>query len=178
MSNSTQDPIHPTTQPSQNTKLMQGKVSNPYALCQLVLADNPKLRETVPVLLATELDSPTYALHIKGLIVQMDDILTTNHGIGIAAPQLGVSLPVILINTGNYRRAMINPHIIKHSSQTVMSKEGCLSFPGTQATIKRYKRVKVQWLDIHGKVKKANLSGLESRVAQHEIDHLNGVCIA
>lgn len=98
-------------------------------------------------------------------------------GVGIAAPQLGVSLRVIVLKYGrsNEFHAYLNPRIVAHSVEMADSVgEGCLSIPGFRFTMRRHAHVQVALEDLQGKVCRRNASGLEAFAFQHEIEHLDG----
>jgi len=112
------------------------------------------------------------------LIVDMVQTMKEGQGIGLAAPQVGVSKRVIVVQTdlgGQRILALVNPKIIKKSQEKEMDEEGCLSFPGIFLEIKRAKEVEIEGLDIKGKKIKLKAKGLLARVFQHEIDHLDGI---
>src|SRR5262245_46311468 len=109
----------------------------------------------------------------------IDDMIDTMHaapGVGLAAPQVGVSLRVVVIETpDDGLLALINPEVVKKSGERRLN-EGCLSVPGYQAEITRSKQVTVKALDRNGK--EVRLKAVDSLLAQaleHEIDHINGV---
>jgi len=115
---------------------------------------------------------------IRQLIVDMAQTMKRGQGIGLAAPQIGVSRRVIVIQhdfKGQRILGLVNPKITKISKEKEKDMEGCLSFPGIILEIKRAKEVKVKGLDINGKEVKLKAKGLLARVLQHEIDHLNGI---
>jgi peptide deformylase len=105
-------------------------------------------------------------------------------GIGLAANQIGIPYQIIVVDTNKsdrreeneegVRMAIINPKIVETEGE-VQSTEGCLSFPGIQITIPRYKRIKVVAKDIEGNDIEINTDGFLSIVLQHEIDHINGI---
>jgi peptide deformylase len=115
----------------------------------------------------------------------LDDMLQTMYdapGIGLAAPQIGVSLRAIVMDLGNREdRAgaevwqMINPEIIARSDEESAYEEGCLSIPGVAAEVVRPAMVRVRYLARNGKTEEMEASGLLATCVQHEIDHLNGV---
>ena len=114
----------------------------------------------------------------KELIVNMAQTMAKNQGIGLAAPQVGVSKRIIIVATdlaGQRIFEMINPKIIKRSKETAVGEEGCLSFPGIFLKIKRAKEVEVEGLDIKGRKINLKAKDLLARVFQHEIDHLDGI---
>ncbi len=95
-------------------------------------------------------------------------------GVGLAAPQIGVSKAVLVYDIGR-SGTMVNPRIIAHSEETEVGEEGCLSVPGVYGPVERYQWIVVEYRDINGKYKKEKFSGFDARVIQHEIDHLNGI---
>jgi len=97
-----------------------------------------------------------------------------NNGIGIAAPQVGESIQLVIINTKDGALTMINPVIVKHSLIKEWGEEGCLSVPNTFGDVKRFKKINCHYLDNNGVKAHIEASGLMARVIQHEIDHLNG----
>jgi peptide deformylase len=109
----------------------------------------------------------------------IDDMVDTMHaapGVGLAAPQIGVPLRVVVIETPDDGLiALINPEVVKSSGERRVM-EGCLSVPGYQAEITRSRQVTVKALDRDGK--EVRLKAVDSLLAQaleHEIDHINGV---
>ena len=126
----------------------------------------------------------------KNLHSLLDDMVETMReapGVGLAAPQIGLSERIIVIEY--YEReedeqveespkkvwAVINPEIVKTSEETLMGVEGCLSIPGLVGEVERHAAVQVRGLNRHGKPMKVKAKGWLARIFQHEIDHLNGV---
>ena len=115
----------------------------------------------------------------------VDDMLETMYacgGIGLAAVQVGVHKRVLVMDleqreTGEASNPliMINPEIIESSDETNAYEEGCLSFPGQYAEVKRPKTVKVRFLDYDGNTQEMDADDLFATCVQHEIDHLNGI---
>ena len=113
------------------------------------------------------------------LLVDMFDIMDEFHGVGLAAPQLGVLLQLLAVDLSRLndgpRLSLVNPLIVWDSGDLVSYEEGCLSIPGIYHDILRPSKVVVQGLTFEGKQLEFEADGLLSRVLQHEIDHLNGV---
>ncbi len=134
-----------------------------------VLKDgDPLLRlKSVPTLINQE---------VKDLVDNMKETMINENGIGLAAPQVGVNLRVIVIrlNDGAIQE-LINPTIIWYSESRVSFEEGCLSIPDQFINVIRSVKIGIKFMDISGKYRKWKLKGMESRVVQHEIDHLDGV---
>lgn len=107
---------------------------------------------------------------------EMFETMLAADGVGLAAPQIGVSERYfVIIADDDVRRVFINPHIISTSSDLCDYDEGCLSLPGFNETIKRPSKVTVQALDENGRPFTLNADGLLARVIQHENDHLDGI---
>lgn len=108
----------------------------------------------------------------------MVQTMDKNNGIGLAAPQIGVSKRIIVLKTdveGQEFFELINPKILHSSRETTTEEEGCLSFPDIFIKIKRPAEIKVEGQDITGKKIKFTAKGLLARALCHEIDHLNGI---
>jgi len=117
--------------------------------------------------------------NIDGSIQRLiDDMVETLHharGVGLAAPQIGVPLRVVVIELpGEETLALVNPQIVKRSGERAVE-EGCLSIPGYRGEIKRSAKVTVKGLDRHGKEVRVKGEELMAQALEHEIDHLNGV---
>jgi len=109
----------------------------------------------------------------------IDDMIETMHaapGVGLAAPQVGVSLRVVVIETpDDGLMALINPQVVKSSGERRVI-EGCLSVPGYQAEITRSRQVTVKALDREGKeIRIKAADSLLAQALEHEIDHINGI---
>jgi peptide deformylase len=109
------------------------------------------------------------------LIERMGVIMREAHGLGLAAPQVGVSARVVLYDAGEGLRVLINPKIISMKGEQMEPFEGCLSIPGLQGRVRRALEIRVKAFDQRGKPISRRASELEARVIQHEIDHLDGV---
>ena len=126
----------------------------------------------------------------KNLQTLIDDMVETMReapGVGLAAPQIGLSERIIVIEYYEHEEdeekedapkkvwTVLNPEIIKSSEETLMGVEGCLSIPGLIGEVERYVGIQVKGLNRHGKPMKIKAEGWLARIFQHEIDHLNGV---
>ncbi|SHI39188.1 peptide deformylase [Propionispora hippei] len=111
---------------------------------------------------------------IKQLLDNMADTMYSADGVGLAAPQVGISLRVIVVDIGEGLVELINPVIISHEDLEVGT-EGCLSIPGVFGEVERYAKVTVEGLNRHGKTVTIEGTGFFARALQHEIDHLEGV---
>ena len=114
---------------------------------------------------------------MRGLRKLTDDMFDTMDavaGVGLAAPQVGVSLRVIVVDADDVRMAVINPEIVKTSGEVIEDEEGCLSHSLYYGPVKRYQSVVVKGRSLEGKAIRIRADDLLARVFQHEIDHLNG----
>src|SRR5438876_3540573 len=113
---------------------------------------------------------------VRATIADMVETMYDEAGIGLAAPQVGISLRLMVVGHDERRepRALINPRIADRGGQ-VTAEEGCLSIPGVFAQVARAEWVDVEAKDVDGHPVKLHGRGLLARVLQHEIDHLDGV---
>lgn len=113
---------------------------------------------------------------VRDLIRDLRETMKNAPGVGLAAPQVGVTKQVIVYDTGQEgeRGALINPRIAKLEGEDT-DLEGCLSLPGLQGEVSRAARVVVVGLNEHNRQVKLRAEGFLARVLQHEIDHLSGV---
>lgn len=117
---------------------------------------------------------------IVKLTKDMIDTVRKSDGIGLAAPQVGKSVALVVINlekNGIEPFAMYNPKIKKRSFKKVEIEEGCLSIPGVYGMVKRPRQVTIEAQNAMGEKVVITDDGWISRVAQHEIDHINGILI-
>lgn len=120
---------------------------------------------------------------LKRLIEDMVETMRVAPGVGLAAPQIGVSKRVIVVEFGNDEDesvpkelyVVVNPEIIKASGEEVAGIEGCLSVPGLIGEVGRSEVVTVRGQNSSGKNIKIRAQGWLARIFQHEIDHLNGI---
>lgn len=122
---------------------------------------------------------------LKGLLVDMRDTMAHLNGAGLAAPQIGVPLRVVIFGvTANPRypdiepvpdTVLINPVLTPLSDEMEEGWEGCLSVPGMRGWVPRYRRLMYSGLDENGSKFERTVDGFHARVVQHEVDHLDGV---
>lgn len=111
---------------------------------------------------------------LKDLLDNMAETMYEANGIGIAAPQVGEAVRMVVIDIGDGLIELVNPKItFREGSET--DSEGCLSVPGIFGEVERAAKVKVEFLDRRGKRKHITAKGLLARCIQHELDHLEGV---
>lgn len=135
------------------------------------------------VLLNDQLHEKSTITEVEDVKTLVDDLLETLNGTtgcGLAAPQVGLSYRIFVTNyvspyLKEFKGVCIDPEIIEHSETTVNELEGCLSLPGLQERVERWEWVKVRYKDTDDQVHEDKFEGLLSRIAQHEIDHLDGI---
>jgi len=118
---------------------------------------------------------------VRRLVDRMLGIMESAHGVGLAAPQIGVARRVLVYRARDEDEAhvLINPELVELSDETEIGTEGCLSLLGgeLQVPVERHLRVRVAAKDTSGEAVDVDAEGFEARVIQHEIDHLDGVLI-
>lgn len=130
----------------------------------------------------TEFDSP----ELQRLIEDMEDSMRAASGAGLAAPQIGVDLQVVIFGSGQVnprypdapvvpRTVLINPEIIPLDEEMEEGWEGCLSVPGLRGVVPRWRRIRYRGHDAQGRPIDREVEGFHARVVQHECDHLIGV---
>lgn len=136
------------------------------------------VKSTHPALTKTADTIPEVTDAIRELAADMLALMHSSRGIGLAAPQVGHSIRMFVVNVGDgYDRVCINPSIIEYSSETSSAMEGCLSFPGVMVNVTRPITIVAQYTNLEGKTVTRQLDGLAARCYQHELDHLLGKCI-
>jgi peptide deformylase len=150
------------------------------AVREIITAANPVLRQRARKV--RQLSPETQEL--------IDDMIETMQGapgVGLAAPQVAVGQRVIVVEYAEEAEdpeapppdpklfALVNPEIIRHSAETVLGNEACLSVPGYFGEVERYRAVTIKGLDRKGRPVRIKSAGWLARIFQHEIDHLDGI---
>ena len=130
-----------------------------------------------PILKKRALEVGAITLFLKKLIQEMNATMELNQGVGLAAPQVGISQRIIIVKDAEQNHVFLNPEILSKSKQQETDEEGCLSLPGIFLKIKRAKKIEVMAKTPQGKTVRIQATGLGARIFQHEIDHLNGKLI-
>ncbi|MBU1074770.1 peptide deformylase [Patescibacteria group bacterium] len=136
---------------------------------EIITEGNPILRKKSDTI-KNPMDSD-----VQEFIPDLVKMMLEEDGIGIAAPQVGKSIQMIVVNQKDGPLVLINPKVKSKSMRTEIAEEGCLSVPGIFGLVKRSKKAKVEALDKNGKSVTIKAEGLFARVLLHEIDHLNGI---
>ena len=121
---------------------------------------------------------------LKDLIKNMYDTMVHAEGVGLAAPQVGIPIRLIVIDLaplkednpelGDFKVTMINPELLEESENEVEYDEGCLSIPGINETVSRPEAIKISYMDENFNEHMEVYDGYKARVVQHEYDHLEG----
>ena len=118
---------------------------------------------------------------VQQLAERMVDVMERAHGVGLAAPQLGILRRILVYRASDEDepKVLINPELEERSDETEVGTEGCLSLLGgeLQVPVARHLRVRVSGRDVSGDAVDLDVEGFEARVIQHEIDHLDGILI-
>ncbi|MDR1472035.1 MAG: peptide deformylase [Synergistaceae bacterium] len=139
------------------------------AILDILVYPNPALRqETVSVIAFDD--------KLRKLIADMWETLYAAKGVGLAAPQVGVPLRLLVVEWEDARKVLINPRIVEESGAE-RSEEGCLSFPGVYEEVERPERIRVVYWDENGESRDEVVEGYLARIFSHEMDHLNGKLI-
>ena len=138
---------------------------------ELVKSDDPVLRSKTQDYEESEIAG------ISGLITDMYETLEKNNGVGLAAPQVGVSRSLFVISIEGLKKTFINPAVVNASERMVIAEEGCLSLPGLRLKVSRPTALTATWLDENGVRQISDMEGLWARAWLHEFDHLHGVMI-
>ena len=112
---------------------------------------------------------------LRQFIDDMIEAMYMDEGIGLAAPQVGVSKRIIVMDIGQGPIAIINPEIVRRGDEVETVEEGCLSFPGIRLDITRPTEITVRGMSDKGESMEFKVVGLLARVMMHEIDHLEGI---
>ncbi len=145
----------------------------------LKMGDPRLLRVAQPI---TTFDTP----ELHRLVADMEETMAAANGAGLAAPQIGVDLQLVIFGTGapnpRYpdapvvpRTVLLNPVITPLGDEQEEGWEGCLSVPGLRGVVPRWRRIRYQGFDLQGRAIEREVDGFHARVVQHECDHLQGV---
>jgi peptide deformylase len=137
---------------------------------------------TYPDLVLRRPAAPLSAIdgEVRARAREMLALMYENRGVGLAAPQVAWSVRLFVMNpTGEPEdeRVYANPRIVAKSKEKEKAKEGCLSLPEIEGKIERFVRIRLAAMDLEGRPLEVDLENFPARVAQHEIDHLDGVLI-
>jgi peptide deformylase len=145
----------------------------------IVRLGHPALRTPARPLSPTELSRA----EIQQLIDDMVDTMREAHGVGLAAPQLGIESQLFVYAAAAHPdrnpeiplHVVVNPMITPHSRELIYDWEGCLSIPDLRGMVPRHLEVRIQGLDREGRPLDFVAAGFEARIVQHEFDHLHGI---
>lgn len=135
--------------------------------------------------------TPEYP-NLKELIDNMFQTMEASHGVGLAAPQIGLPIRLFVIDAApfsddedlseqertllkDFRKVFINAQIVEQTGEKWSFNEGCLSIPGVREDVSRHQTLTIEFLDEHFQPQKLTLGGLAARIIQHEYDHIQGI---
>ncbi len=138
-----------------------------------------------PVLRKVAVDIDLNYDGLSELIENMFETMYNAEGVGLAAPQVGLSIRLFVVDLSplgkdepslvDFKRAFINAHILERSGEQELMEEGCLSIPGIHEEVYRKNLIRIQYLDIEGNMHDDTYTGYTARVLQHEYDHIDGI---
>jgi peptide deformylase len=142
----------------------------------------------MPVLRKVAQDIDSNYEGLQELIADMYETMYQADGIGLAAPQVGKSIRLIVIDgtrvdeddeerseLHDFKKVLINPHIVNEEGEEWEFNEGCLSIPNIREDVKRRPNIRLQYLDEHFQFHDEAFTGIKARILQHEMDHVNGI---
>ena len=138
------------------------------AIRTILTADKPALRIKAKPVQRVDMSIPK-------LLADMVETMHDASGAGLAAPQLGISLRVIVLWHEDDEYRLVNPEITWASDEIDIDEEGCLSIPGYRGNVPRHSAIKVRAKDAKGRNTHLRAEGRLARIFQHEIDHLDGI---
>src|SRR5579872_7307096 len=149
------------------------------------MAIRPVMRMGNPLLRQVAAPVTRFDQSLRELIADMDDTMRSLNGAGIAAPQIGVSLRVVIFEVAENPRyphvspvpytVLVNPQITPIGEELEEGWEGCLSVPGMRGLVPRFQRLRYRGVDENGTPIDRTVEGFHARVVQHEVDHLDGI---
>ncbi len=149
------------------------------AILEIIKMGDPKLRiKSLPV---TDFSAEA----LRNRVLDMVETMRFYQGVGLAAPQIGLSQQIIVLEVTQNKRypqaenieldVLINPKITHSSEQTELGWEGCLSLPGLRGQVVRSSTIGYEAFNLEGELLTKTVSGFHARIIQHEMDHLNGI---
>jgi peptide deformylase len=149
------------------------------------MAVRPVLKMGEPLLRAVAAPVTRFDEELASLVADMDDTMRELSGAGIAAPQIGVSLRVVIFELQDNPRyphltpvpytVLVNPELTPLGTEEDEGWEGCLSVPGMRGLVPRLRRLRYRGCDAQGRPIDRTVEGFHARVVQHEVDHLDGI---
>ncbi len=123
--------------------------------------------------------------NLDELIANMYETMYASHGVGLAAPQIGIPIRLFIVDASpfadeeegllGFKRTFINAYIVEEEGEAWEFEEGCLSIPGIRENVSREPRITVEYMDENFELKEETFDGLAARIIQHEHDHTDGI---
>lgn len=140
-------------------------------LLPVVIDPNEILRKKSEKINIERIKTPEFQELIKDMTLTMQE----KDGVGLAAPQIGKNIRIIIVATKDGSMCLINPILSKNSIMKEWGQEGCLSVPNKYGDVRRHKKTTCTYVDQENKEHTIKARGLLARILQHEIDHLDGI---
>ena len=157
-------------------------MDEPLALCHHPAMQMQLRLWPDPVLLRAAAPVSTFDAALAERVAEMFTVMYEEHGVGLAAPQLGWDARVLVLNPSGERkdetgaRVVVNPQVLKKWGKS-RAEEGCLSFPDIFVEVDRPAGIRLRWQDLQGAVHEEDVNDFPARILQHEMDHLDGVTL-
>jgi len=136
---------------------------------KLIESGNPILREVAEEVIDFE--------EAGQILDELEVLMREQEGVGMAAPQVGISKKIAIAEGDDWTVELINPEITFYGDKVTIAQEGCLSLPDLYLWVPRYRKVRVEYFDREGNSKRLRARGLLALSIQHEVDHLDGILI-
>ena len=144
----------------------------------IVAYGDPVLRKV-----AQDIKQDDSSIDLKKLVEDMFETMHASNGIGLAAPQIGLSLRLFVVDGSGtdddeikeFKKVFINAQILEEEGEKWAFEEGCLSIPSIRENVSRQEKLTIRYYDIDWNLKEESFSGMQARVIQHEYDHIQGV---
>lgn len=130
-----------------------------------------------PILLQVAKEVDENYENLKEILRDMRETMEKNNGVGLAAPQIGLSIRAFIVGTSSVKKDFLNPKILKTFGGFSVKEEGCLSIPSKRVRVKRPMKVKIEYRDANWNLRNETFEGLPARIILHEYDHLEGKLI-
>ncbi len=144
-------------------------MENETVVLELIPDSDPRLHQRCEVI------NPHTYPQLREIVNAMYRVMFDNDGMGLAAPQVGITARLFVMCHNDQGYVCINPRIEKSGEETSVRGEGCLSYPGEKVMVERPVEVRVTYQNFRGAKVKKKLNGLLARCFQHEMDHLDGI---
>ena len=172
-------------QPGEERRLLLSSPNNGYFCAEIELKTMiyPIVVYGDPVLKQKAVDIEPGEIDVKQLSEDMFETMTAAHGVGLAAPQIGMSIRMFVVDgrpmedeeMNDFVMVFINPKLVQEDGDEWSFEEGCLSIPNIREDIARPKKIRIKYFDEDWNEHEDEFDGMKARIIQHEYDHIEGV---